>query len=82
MKTPWVSEKMAAKRVRRVQTAPISVRPLLERIYAGRTSPRACIKGMCLECVGFDRAAVTECEAAACPLWNVRPFQAKDKIDG
>jgi hypothetical protein len=30
---------------------------------------------MCLECVGFDRNAITECTAPACPLWNFRPFQ-------
>jgi hypothetical protein len=38
-------------------------------------SPRRAIKAFCLECVGFDRAAVTGCTAFACPLWNFRPFQ-------
>jgi hypothetical protein len=69
--------KMNEKREKRVSTAPESVKMLLRRVFDGKAPRSACIKAMCLECVGFDRLAVTECTAYACPLWNVRPFQPK-----
>ena len=71
------SEVIAAKRAKRLASCPMSCRKLFERSYAGKTSPRASIKAFCLECVGFDRAAVTTCTAYACPLWNLRPYQPK-----
>ena len=49
---------------------------LFRRIYEGRASARQCIKGRCLECVGFDVTAIRECSAPACPLFNFRPFMA------
>ena len=75
--TASVGEKMEERRKQRMESAPTSARGLLGRIFAGRASPRACVKGMCLECVGFERAAVRECVAWACPLWGIRPFQGK-----
>lgn len=72
-----LERKIAQKRAGRVSTSPQSVRALLSRVFAGKAPRSACIKAMCLECVGFDRAAVTKCTAWACPLWNVRPFQEK-----
>lgn len=32
---------------------------------------------MCLECIGFERALITACNATACPLHAYRPFQPK-----
>ena len=45
------------------------------RVYEGKASPRNAIKAKCGECCHFDRAAITECTAAQCPLWSFRPFQ-------
>lgn len=74
---PSLEAKMAQKRESRVSTAPESVRMLLRRVFAGQSPRSGCVKAMCLECNGFDRAAITDCTAYACPLWNVRPYQAK-----
>jgi hypothetical protein len=68
---------IAAKRTRRLATIPTAYRKLFERSYTGKASPRASIKAFCLECIGFERAAITDCTASACPLWRLRPYQKK-----
>jgi hypothetical protein len=70
-----VSERIALKRAGRLATMPTASRKLFERVWSGKASPRASIKACCQECVGFERAAITECTAYACPLWNLRPYQ-------
>ena len=42
--------------------------------------PRAAIKAFCLEYNGFDRTAITDCQAFACPLWFYRPYQTPRKV--
>lgn len=42
------------------------------RAYAGK-SLRAAVNAHCIECMGFDAAAVRECSALACPLFQYRP---------
>ena len=66
---------IASKRARRLSFVPASSQKLFERVYAGKASPRTAIKAQCLECVGFERAAITGCTAYACPLRNLRPYQ-------
>lgn len=66
-------------RHRRIATAPVSARGCLNRALDGKASPRTAIKAQCLECVGFDRTAVTECTAFGCPLWHYRPFRKGSK---
>ena len=51
---------------------------LFRRVYSGEASPRECIKAFCLECCWFDEAAIRECTATACPLWNLRPFVQRE----
>jgi len=75
-----LSERMALKRETRIKTAPKLFKSLLERALTGKCSPRMAIKAQCLECVGFDRAAITDCTAYACPLWHYRPYQTKDSV--
>lgn len=70
---------LAAKRARRLATVPAAYRKLFERSYAGKVPPRASIKAFCLECVGFERAAITGCTAWACPIWNLRPYRKQRK---
>jgi hypothetical protein len=70
-----LSEKIAATRARRLATTPKSVRGHFVAAWAGKCSPRRAIKAQCLECLGFDRQAITECTGWACPLWHFRPFQ-------
>lgn len=72
-----IEQKMAEKRAGRLSTCPESVKALFSRIFGGVGTRNQAIKAMCLECVGFDRLAVTDCTAYACPLWRYRPFQKK-----
>lgn len=67
-----------AKRLQQVaRNAPSRLR-LFERVYAGKASPRECIKAFCLECLGFDEALIRTCTATACPLRRIRPYQRKE----
>jgi hypothetical protein len=68
-----------AKKARRLETTPDSCRNILANSWKAKTSPRSCIKAMCLECLGFDRQAITDCTAYACPLWLKRPYQKGSK---
>ena len=70
-----VDERILLKRARRLVTTPESCRGHFVAAWSGKCAPRRAIKAFCLECVGFDRSAITECEAYACPLWGFRPFQ-------
>lgn len=72
--TPLNSDRIATKRARRLETAPMSVCGILSRSWT-RKSRKTAITAMCLECVGFDRKAITECAAYAYPLWKSRPYQ-------
>lgn len=73
------------KRVKRLEAvhedAP-SKELLFRRVYDGKASPRLVIKAMCLECCWMDETAIRECEATACPLWNLRPYQIKSRARG
>jgi hypothetical protein len=71
------ADKIAQRQSARLATAPESARGLMAKCHAGTASPRAAIKSFCLECCGFDRAAIAECGCVACSLWRYRPFQSK-----
>ena len=58
-----------------LKNAPVSAKKTLERAFDGSASPRQAIKAKCLECLGFDRKAITDCTGYSCPLWAYRPFQ-------
>ena len=75
MLTPSVDAKTAAKRARRIETAPHSWRGILARSWSPKCSPRAAIKAQCGECQGFDREAIAGCSSTACPLFSFRPFK-------
>ena len=51
---------------------------LFERVYAGKCSMREAIKAHCLECMGFDIAAIRDCTSDQCGLFNRRPYQTKE----
>jgi hypothetical protein len=73
--TASLGKKIAAKRAGRLATMPESAKGHFVAAWAGKCSPRRAIKAQCLECVGFDRQAITNCTGYACPLWPFRPFQ-------
>jgi len=70
-----VSEKIVAARAKRLNHVPPASRRTIEACWSKKASPRQAIKAQCHECMGYDRVAVTECTAYACPLWNYRPHQ-------
>lgn len=78
MKPLSLDQKIATKRSGRLATTPESARKLFVAAWAGKCSPRQAIKAQCMECVGFDRQAIADCNCWACPLWNFRPFQKGD----
>jgi len=47
------------------------------RAYTGK-SLRAAVNAFCVECNGFDAAAIRECTAPACPLFLYRPGYLKN----
>ena len=75
-----VSEKITAKRAGRLATTPATAKGHFVAAWAGKCSPRRAIKAQCLECVGFDRQAIADCNCWACPLWAFRPFQNKNDL--
>jgi hypothetical protein len=77
--TASLSERIALKRAGRLATTPEASRGHFEAAWSGNCAPRRAIKAFCLECIGFDRDAITTCTAYACPLWNFRPFQKRDR---
>jgi hypothetical protein len=59
----------------RLHQMPIASRKTYLKVTTGKAAPRTAIKAFCAECVGWERAAVRECTAPACPLWMYRPYQ-------
>lgn len=73
-----LSEKINTKRAALLAQCPVSGRSLLARCFSKKASPRQSIKAFCHECCGYDRRAIAECTAWACPLWNLRPYQRRE----
>jgi hypothetical protein len=69
-----MNEKQSAK----LQGVPALYRKVFIRAYSGG-SRSAAIKAFCLDCVGFQRSAITNCTAHACPLYPYRPYQSDDE---
>ncbi len=65
-----------AERLQAVQRHAPRYLPTFRRAYSG-LSLRAAVNAICVECVGFDAAAVKDCTAPACPLWANRPGRSK-----
>jgi len=75
--TASLSERIAKTRAARLATTPEASKGHFVAAWAGKCSPRRAIKAQCLECIGFDRQAITDCTCYACSLWEFRPFQHK-----
>lgn len=76
-----MSEVYTLKQAERLKVAdrdfPLT-KPLLERVFLGKGSPRQAIKAKCIDCCCWQREEVALCTAEACPLWRYRPFQPKN----
>ena len=65
-----------------VARVPAKYRKLYTRTFEGAASPLQAIRAKCLECVAWHRHdggddRVAGCAARGCPLWSLRPFQAR-----
>ena len=74
-----VSENIVAARAKRMNSVPPASRWLIAACWTKKAPPRQVIKAFCQECVGYDRAAVAECNCYACPLWMYRPYVKKEE---
>ena len=72
-------QKRRQERLLQVKTDAPSCLKTFKKSYEGR-SKQAGIKAFCLECLGFDREAIRNCTAPACPLYEVRPFQGQKRL--
>jgi len=82
MNTPFRGysvDEIEAKRRKRLadvqRDAPRHLNKFL-RAYKGK-SLRAAVNAFCIECNGFDFAAVRDCTAPCCPLYEYRPGRQK-----
>jgi len=50
-------------------------------VVEGKASPRNAIKAFCIECMGYVRAEVTNCETIDCPLNLYRPYRKAGDSD-
>ncbi len=48
---------------------------------SGKASPRNAIKAFCIECMGFVRGEVTNCDTIDCPLNLYRPYRKAGDSD-
>ena len=82
MSTPFRSPdagEIELKRVKRLEDVQRDAPRYLNtfrRAYTGK-SLRAAVNAFCIECNGFDPAAVRDCTAPACPLFPYRPGRQK-----
>lgn len=42
---------------------------------SGKATPRNAIKAFCIECMGYVRSEVTNCDTIDCPLNLYRPYR-------
>ena len=63
---------------RRIDAVPQSGKTMYLKAITGKCPPRAAIKVMCLECIGWSRKEITNCTSTACPLYAYRPFQKSE----
>jgi hypothetical protein len=73
--SPSLDEAQLKRRADALEGAPPLYRRLLDKCFSGKASPRVCVKVMCLECRGYERADIKSCRSAQCPLWLLRPYQ-------
>lgn len=74
-------ETLAEKKVgKRIAEIPENYRKGYKKAVKGG-SKRAAIKAFCLECSMWQEDEITGCKAVACPLYSVRPFVKKTRIN-
>lgn len=77
---PTAPPKQAAAISKRLTAIPRTMRSVYDKAVGGH-SRSAAIKAFCQECCGYNRAAIRDCTALACPLWPYRPYQTEEESD-
>ena len=66
---------MTKPQTERLAQVPPMYRTLFQRVYAGQIGRAAQVKAKCLDCTCYQRVEITNCQATACPLHAIRPYQ-------
>lgn len=61
-----------------VEKVTVKYRGVFEKAFTGLVRPAA-VKAKCLQCVGYNRADVRDCEKSICPLWQYRPYRTPEQ---
>lgn len=64
-------------RSEQLRNIPEKVRGFYIKAFQG--SKAVAVRAKCLECTGNVRKEITLCEVYTCPLFEVRPYQAKEQ---
>jgi len=59
---------------KRLDDIPIMYKNHYRKAISGKNRPAA-IKAFCLECMGWKRTEVHQCDSVACPLYLYRPYK-------
>lgn len=74
-----VEAMMAARVLKKQNNIQIIKRTKLEVWESDKFSLRKSIDAKCYDCSNYQTDEVRYCTVTKCPLWFVRPFQAKEK---
>lgn len=80
MKKPKQPQELTAKQHERLHLIARdfpSYQATIRKAYSG-VSKAVAVKAKCLDCTNLQRNEITNCQAEACPLWRVRPYQIKE----
>ena len=58
---------------KKLNDMPMSYRNTYKKAMAGKNRA-AGVKSFCLECMGWQRTEVHNCDSVACPLYPYRPY--------
>ena len=76
---PAITELAGQKQEIHLIGIPSRYRGIFKAAYAGRSLRRA-VSAFCLDCIGLDPDEIRKCSAPACPLWSVRPYRRKVRM--
>lgn len=57
--------------------APALYRDMQAKALAGKGGRANAVKVNCLQCCGWKRDEVTDCQVKDCPMWHFRPYQPR-----
>ncbi len=53
----------------------------LQKWHKNKSNRKLSINAFCWQCIGELRKEITNCSSKNCPLWHVRPYQAKESTN-